>query len=43
MKNLSIKNLEYKREVAWYSMDDVQKNATDVFSKGYRNDVPCRH
>ncbi|MBR5786113.1 MAG: aminopeptidase [Clostridia bacterium] len=35
MKNLGIKNLEYKREVAWYSMDDVQKNATDDFSKGY--------
>ena len=32
---MSIKELEYKREVAWYSMDDAQKDAAHSFSKGY--------
>lgn len=31
----SIKDLEYKRESAWYSMSDAQKNASHEFSKGY--------
>ena len=29
------KNLEYKRESAWYSMSQAQKDASHEFSKGY--------
>ena len=32
-----IKDLEYKRESAWYSMTEEQKNSADEFSKGYIN------
>lgn len=31
----SVKELEYKRESAWYSMNEEQKNASHEFSKGY--------
>ena len=34
---MNIKDLEYKREVAWYSMNDSQKSESDTFSKGYIN------
>ena len=32
---MKVKELEYKRESAWYSMSDAQKNAAHEFSKGY--------
>ena len=32
---LSIKDLEFKRELAWYSMQDEQKAAASDFSVGY--------
>jgi aspartyl aminopeptidase len=34
---LNIKDLEFKREAAWYSMNDSQKTESDTFSKGYIN------
>ncbi len=33
--NINVKDLEYKRESAWYSMSDAQKDAAHEFSKGY--------
>lgn len=35
MNILNIKELEYKREAAWSSMNDEQKNSAHEFSKGY--------
>ena len=32
---MSIKDLEFKRELAWYSMQDEQKAAASDFSVGY--------
>lgn len=34
---MNIKELEFKRESAWYSMNDSQKNESHSFSKGYIN------
>ncbi len=34
---MSIKELEFKRESAWYSMTEEQKSAAHEFSKGYIN------
>ncbi len=34
---MNIKDLEFKREAAWYSMNDSQKTESDTFSKGYIN------
>ena len=34
---MNIKELEFKRESAWYTMNDSQKNESHSFSKGYIN------